>query len=57
MLEKLMIRLKGLVMNITEYNDTLYNLNRMTDRELSDIGVTRADIPEIAKGKFRKKAA
>jgi uncharacterized protein YjiS (DUF1127 family) len=30
------------------YNQSLRELNRLGDRELSDIGITRADIPRVA---------
>ena len=30
------------------YNRSLSELNRLGDRELADIGITRADIPRVA---------
>jgi uncharacterized protein YjiS (DUF1127 family) len=30
------------------YNASLSELNRLEDRELADIGLTRADIPRVA---------
>lgn len=30
------------------YNQSLRELNRLGDRELSDIGITRTDIPRVA---------
>lgn len=36
---------------------TIKELNRLSDRELSDIGITRYDIPAIAKYDASKKPA
>lgn len=33
---------------------TLMELNRLTDRELEDIGISRFDIRAIAKGEYRR---
>ncbi|WP_206378192.1 DUF1127 domain-containing protein [Sneathiella limimaris] len=33
---------------------TMRQLNELTDRELTDIGITRADIPAVAKGEFHR---
>jgi uncharacterized protein YjiS (DUF1127 family) len=30
------------------YNDSVRELNRLGDRELADIGITRGDIPRVA---------
>jgi uncharacterized protein YjiS (DUF1127 family) len=30
------------------YNDNLSQLNRLGDRELADIGISRGDIPRVA---------
>lgn len=30
------------------YNDSVSELNRLGDRELADIGISRSDIPRIA---------
>ena len=30
------------------YNDSVRELSRLNDRELSDIGITRGDIPRVA---------
>jgi uncharacterized protein YjiS (DUF1127 family) len=30
------------------YNNSLRELNRLGDRELADIGITRGDIPRVA---------
>ncbi|MEW6449752.1 MAG: DUF1127 domain-containing protein [Pseudomonadota bacterium] len=30
------------------YNESLRELNRLADRELADIGMTRGDIPRVA---------
>jgi uncharacterized protein YjiS (DUF1127 family) len=30
------------------YNESLRELNRLADRELADIGMTRSDIPRVA---------
>lgn len=35
--------------NWRKYRNTFYELNRMSDRELSDIGMTRGDIPFVAR--------
>lgn len=31
------------------YRETINELNRLTNRELSDLGLSRADIPHIAR--------
>lgn len=36
-----------------EYDRTLNELRRLTDRELEDIGINRFDIRSIAKGEFK----
>lgn len=33
----------------TRYKKTIDELSKLTDRELSDIGISRCDIPRIAK--------
>ena len=50
----------GIAHAITSYHverRTTKELNRLTDRELSDIGLTRYDIPAIAKYDASKKLA
>ena len=50
----------GIAHAIMSYNverRTTKELNRLTDRELSDIGLTRYDIPAIAKYDASKKLA
>ena len=34
--------------NWRRYNESLRELNRLGDRELADIGVSRSDIPRLA---------
>ncbi len=31
-----------------------FELNTYSDRHLADLGLTRADIPEVARGRFRR---
>lgn len=33
---------------VRRYNDSLRELNRLGDRELADIGISRSDIPRLA---------
>ena len=36
------------------YNRSLNELNRLGDRELADIGISRSDIPRVAWGSAQK---
>jgi uncharacterized protein YjiS (DUF1127 family) len=38
---------------VREYYRSLNELSALSDRELSDIGITRADIPHIAASAFK----
>jgi uncharacterized protein YjiS (DUF1127 family) len=38
-----------------DFNRNLQELSRLNDRELSDIGITRADIPRVAAAGFAKR--
>jgi uncharacterized protein YjiS (DUF1127 family) len=38
----------GLLRSWRRYNASLRELNQLGDRELSDIGISRSDIPRIA---------
>ena len=40
--------LLGVIRQWRRYNDSLRELNRLGDRELADIGITRGDIPRVA---------
>ena len=40
--------LVGVVRQWRRYNQSLRELNRLGDRELADIGITRGDIPRVA---------
>jgi uncharacterized protein YjiS (DUF1127 family) len=31
------------------YNTTVYELNRLSNRDLADLGITRSDIPRVAR--------
>jgi len=33
------------------YRETVSELNRMSDRELSDLGISRGDIPFVSNGR------
>lgn len=35
--------------NWRRYRDTVSELNRLSNRELSDLGIARSDIPYVAK--------
>ena len=35
--------------NWRRYRDTVSELNRLTNRELNDLGISRSDIPFVAK--------
>jgi uncharacterized protein YjiS (DUF1127 family) len=35
--------------NWRRYRDTVNELNRLTNRELNDLGISRSDIPFVAK--------
>jgi uncharacterized protein YjiS (DUF1127 family) len=35
--------------NWREYRSTVSELNRLSNRELSDLGITRSDIPVVAR--------
>ncbi|MEM9105935.1 MAG: DUF1127 domain-containing protein [Pseudomonadota bacterium] len=41
--------LKNSFSNWRQYRNTCKVLNRMSDRELNDIGLERADIPSVAR--------
>ena len=40
--------LVGVFRQWRRYNQSLRELNRLGDRELADIGITRGDIPRVA---------
>ena len=40
--------LVGVLRQWRRYNQSLRELNRLGDRELADIGITRGDIPRVA---------
>jgi len=48
-----MNRLKTLIRNYRQYKQTVKELHRLTNRELSDIGISRCDIPRIARETIR----
>lgn len=53
-ISEVMAFIKGLVKSQQDYSDyreTYKTLNRMSDRELNDIGITRGDIAAVARGK------
>ena len=41
------------VRNYLQYRETVAELSRLTDRELEDLGITRYQIDEIARGSTR----
>ncbi|MCA8869842.1 MAG: DUF1127 domain-containing protein [Rhodobacteraceae bacterium] len=36
------------------YNETMYQLSGLTDRDLADIGISRASIQQVARDEARK---
>jgi len=44
----ILTHLLGVYRQWRRYNDSLRELNRLGDRELADIGITRGDIPRVA---------
>ena len=40
--------------NYINYRQTFTELTRLNDRELADIGISRADIPDIARQSVKK---
>jgi uncharacterized protein YjiS (DUF1127 family) len=44
----LLTHLVGVFKQWRRYNESLRELNRLGDRELADIGITRGDIPRVA---------
>jgi uncharacterized protein YjiS (DUF1127 family) len=38
------------IQSFKDYHRNLRELNQLTDRELADIGIDRADIPRVAAG-------
>ena len=42
--------LVGVIRQWRRFNQSLRELNRLGDRELADIGITRGDIPRVAWG-------
>jgi uncharacterized protein YjiS (DUF1127 family) len=44
----LLSHLVGVYRQWRRYNQSLRELNRLGDRELADIGITRGDIPRVA---------
>lgn len=52
-ISEVMATIKGLVKSQrdhSDYRETYKTLNRMSDRELNDIGITRGDIAAVARG-------
>jgi uncharacterized protein YjiS (DUF1127 family) len=52
---------KGIIMNVArsfnnwrKYRKTVAELGRMSARELSDVGISRADIERVARGAFAR---
>jgi uncharacterized protein YjiS (DUF1127 family) len=39
---------------LTQYHNTFKQLDKLSDRDLWDMGITRGDIHDIASGKFKK---
>jgi uncharacterized protein YjiS (DUF1127 family) len=46
--EMFLTHLVGVFRQWRRYNQSLRELNRLGDRELADIGITRGDIPRVA---------
>jgi len=44
----ILTHLLGVYRQWRRYNDSIRELNRLGDRELADIGITRGDIPRVA---------
>ena len=49
MLRKLVNRARSRLAAGRRYSTTVFELSRLSDRELSDIGINRGDIPFVAK--------
>lgn len=41
--------LKDIIERRRVYNETIFELNTLTDRDLADLGLSRASIPEVAR--------
>jgi uncharacterized protein YjiS (DUF1127 family) len=56
-IRRLYLRAAGWYQERQTYYRTLRELNYLSDRELADIGIARADIPSIARGSVRPRRA
>jgi uncharacterized protein YjiS (DUF1127 family) len=45
----LMVGAKGLITRRRVFNQTLFELNQLSDRDLSDLGLSRANIADVAR--------
>lgn len=50
-------KMSRFLQNRFEYRHAVDQLNRMTDRELSDIGISRSDIHDVVRQDMAKKSA
>ena len=46
----LMVGVKDLIARRRVFNQTLFELNQLSDRDLSDLGLSRANIADVARG-------
>ena len=49
-------RISGFIQQRTEYRNAVSQLSRMTDRELSDIGINRSDIHDVVRQDMVRKS-
>jgi uncharacterized protein YjiS (DUF1127 family) len=48
-LAALMVGVKDLIARRRVFNQTLFELNQLSDRDLSDLGLSRANIADVAR--------
>lgn len=48
----MLVSLIRMIQAFRDYHRNLSELSRLTDRELADIGLDRADIPRVAAGAY-----
>ncbi len=49
----MLLSLIRLIQSFREYQRNLAELSQLSDRELSDIGLDRSDIPNVAAGNYK----
>lgn len=53
---KIIKKIAGFLEKRSQYKNAVFQLSRMTDRELSDIGVSRADIHDVVRQDMARKS-